>query len=364
MNQETIGKNIREARRRKEWTQAALAERLAVTESAVSQWEIGKTSPDLLMIPGICGVLGVSADWLLSVDAEKRAKEIEEIMKRVNDLDRNGRRAEPLPILEEAVLRYPENHELARWLMHATDDPERKIAIGERLLEECTEEGYRSSAMQTLIYTYKEKGNLQRAKELARQMPGLWTTSDVFLTHIAEGEEYQEQARILRFQLLNLLYEAMHYGTVYGESERYYTEDERAEVAKKCIALFELFFEDGDYAFHHGSLEEEYLDLAKWHARRGETDDALDCLGIAADHALKFVEYTESERGSYHHTSLLFRGATGGGDVGLWSEQNSASDVLEKMKKPDFDSLRETPAFREIEERLKPAAGPWHVAGT
>ena len=41
MNQETIGKNIREARRRKEWTQAALAERLAVTESAVSQWEIG-----------------------------------------------------------------------------------------------------------------------------------------------------------------------------------------------------------------------------------------------------------------------------------------------------------------------------------
>ena len=363
---ETIGKNIRDARRQKDMTQAVLAERMNVSESAISQWESGRTSPDLSLIPDLCGVLGISADWLLSVNAEQRAKEIETIMKRVDDLARNGRRSEIVPILEEAYLRYPENHTIAHALMYAIHDPDQKIAIGERLLTECTESGYRTSAMQTLIYAYRDKGNLRRAEELARQMPGLWTTSDVFLTHIAKGEKYQKQAQILRFQLLNLLYEAMHYGIVYGddETEASYSDDERAQVAEKCIALFELFFEDGDYAFHHGSLEEEYLDLAAWHARKGETEDALDCLGKAAEHAVKFIEYTESERHSYRHTSLLFRGATGGGDVGLWSEQNSASDVLDRMKKPDFDNLRETPAFREIEARLKAAAGPWHVAGT
>ena len=366
MNPETIGKNIRDARRQKEMTQAVLAERMNVSESAISQWESGRTSPDLALVPELCGVLGISADWLLSVNAEQRAKEIEAILNRVNDLDRNGRRAESLSILEEAALRYPENHELARWLMYATEDPDRKIAIGERLLAECTDVANRTGAMQQLIYSYMEKGNLHRAEELARQMPGLWTTSDVFLTHIAKGKVYEERARNLRFMLLNLLYEAMHYGIVYGddETEASYNDDERAEVAKKCIALFELFFEDGDYAFHHGSLEEEYLDLAAWHARKGEPGDALFCLEKAADHALAFIEYTESERGSYRHTSLLFRGATGGGDVGLGSEQNSASDVLDRMKRPDYDSLRETPAFREIEGRLTEAAGPWHVAGT
>lgn len=41
MNQETIGKNIRKARRGRDMTQDALAERLSVTESAVSQWESG-----------------------------------------------------------------------------------------------------------------------------------------------------------------------------------------------------------------------------------------------------------------------------------------------------------------------------------
>ena len=365
MNPETIGKNIRDARRQKEMTQAVLAERMNVSESAISQWESGKTSPDLSLIPDLCGILGISADWLLSVNAEQRVKEIEAILKRVNDLDRNGRRAESLPILEEAYLRYPENHELARWLMYATEDPDRKIAIGERLLAECTDEENRTGAMQQLIYTYKEKGNLRRAEELARQMPGLWTTSDVFLTHIAKGKVYEERARNLRFMLLNLLYEAMHYGIVYGddETEALYSADERAEVAQKCIALFGLFFEDGDYAFHHGSLEDEYLDLAKWHARCREVEDALDCLGQAADHALKFIENTESAPHSYHHTSLLFRGATGGGDVGLWSDQNSASDLLEEMKEPAFDSLRESPAFREIEAKLEAAAGPWNVAG-
>ena len=41
MNPETIGKNIRDARRQKEMTQAVLAERMNVTESVISQWESG-----------------------------------------------------------------------------------------------------------------------------------------------------------------------------------------------------------------------------------------------------------------------------------------------------------------------------------
>ncbi|MCR5682374.1 MAG: helix-turn-helix domain-containing protein [Clostridiales bacterium] len=364
MNQETIGKNIRKARRDLDMTQDALAERLAVTESAVSQWESGKTVPDLMIVPALCAVLGVTSDWLLGVDAEKRREEVGEIKKQADALGRNGKRKEELAILEEAFRQYPESTDLKYSLMYATDDPDLKITLGEQLLAESTEEAYRTGAMQQMIYSYQEKGNLDRAEELARQMPGLWTTSDVFLTHIARGKVYEERARNLRFLLLNLLYEAMHYGIVYGddETEASYSDEDRAQVAEKCIAMFKLFFENGDCAFHHGSLEGEYTDLAKWHARRGETDDAIDCLGKAADHALAFIDYVQSPLHSYRHTSLLFRGATGGGDVGLWCEQNSASNMLDRMKKPDFNNLRALPAYREIEARLAAAAGNWHVA--
>ena len=247
--------------------------------------------------------------------------------------------------------------------MYATDDPDRKIAIGERMLAECTEEEYRTPATQMMIHAYLEKGDRSRAEELAHQLPGLWTTSDVYLTHVAEGETYRSRSRDLRLSLLDILFEAIHYGTYY-KSEGLFSEDEKAEVFKKGIALLELFFEDGDYGFYHSRLRDEYCRLAAWHARRGETKEALDCLGQGADHALKFIDYVQSELSSYRHTSLLFRGAMRGGDVGVGSEQNSASDMLDRMKEPDFNSLRETPAFREIEERLKSAAGPWHVAGT
>ena len=50
MNQETIGKNIRKARRERDMTQDALAERLAVTESAVCDSFISYTTIQIMMI--------------------------------------------------------------------------------------------------------------------------------------------------------------------------------------------------------------------------------------------------------------------------------------------------------------------------
>jgi transcriptional regulator with XRE-family HTH domain len=107
MNQETIGKNIRRARRDRDMTQDALAERLAVTESAVSQWEVGKTFPDLMLIPALCTVLGVTSDWLLGVGEEKRREEIAEITRRAGALSSRGHDDEAARLLEDALRQYP-----------------------------------------------------------------------------------------------------------------------------------------------------------------------------------------------------------------------------------------------------------------
>ena len=74
MNPETIGKNIHDARRRKEMTQAVLAGRMNVTESAISQWENGRTLPDPTIIPDLCAILDVSADWLMGLSNFRKLK--------------------------------------------------------------------------------------------------------------------------------------------------------------------------------------------------------------------------------------------------------------------------------------------------
>ena len=73
-----IGKKIAELRKQRRWTQAELAERLNVTDKAVSKWEQGAGCPELYTVVDIAKIFGVSTDYLLmeaSVDAVPEIKE-------------------------------------------------------------------------------------------------------------------------------------------------------------------------------------------------------------------------------------------------------------------------------------------------
>ena len=52
--------NIRYFREKSGMEQKELARRIGVTANAVSNWETGRSRPDINLIPGICSVLGVS----------------------------------------------------------------------------------------------------------------------------------------------------------------------------------------------------------------------------------------------------------------------------------------------------------------
>ena len=72
--QESFGSKLAECRRNKNFTQEELANRLGVTPQALSKWENGLSSPDISMICAICGVLDVSADYLLGTGNGKFAE--------------------------------------------------------------------------------------------------------------------------------------------------------------------------------------------------------------------------------------------------------------------------------------------------
>ena len=66
MDQAKIGKFIAACRKQKNLTQLQLAEKLNITDRAVSKWETGKAMPDASTMLELCKVLGISVNDLLS----------------------------------------------------------------------------------------------------------------------------------------------------------------------------------------------------------------------------------------------------------------------------------------------------------
>ena len=65
MNQEKIGKFIAKCRKENGYTQALLAEKLGITNRAVSKWENGKSMPDASIMLELCELLGINVNELL-----------------------------------------------------------------------------------------------------------------------------------------------------------------------------------------------------------------------------------------------------------------------------------------------------------
>lgn len=66
MNQTEIGQFIAKCRKEKKLTQAQLAEKLNITDRAISKWETGKSMPDSSIMLELCEILGITVNELLS----------------------------------------------------------------------------------------------------------------------------------------------------------------------------------------------------------------------------------------------------------------------------------------------------------
>lgn len=71
MEQAKIGKFIAECRKNKNMTQAELAERLNITDRAISKWETGKGMPDSSIMLELCNELDITVNELLSGEVIK-----------------------------------------------------------------------------------------------------------------------------------------------------------------------------------------------------------------------------------------------------------------------------------------------------
>ncbi len=93
MNQTEIGKFIAKCRKEKKLTQAQLAEKLNITDRAVSKWETGKSMPDSSIMLELCEILGITVNELLSgeeIDMENYEKKADENLIALKRKDENN----------------------------------------------------------------------------------------------------------------------------------------------------------------------------------------------------------------------------------------------------------------------------------
>lgn len=95
MDQVKIGKFIAECRKKSNLTQMQLAEKLNITDRAVSKWENGKGMPDTSIMLDLCNELKISVNELLSGEVlemnnynEKMEQNLIEIIKQKEEADK------------------------------------------------------------------------------------------------------------------------------------------------------------------------------------------------------------------------------------------------------------------------------------
>jgi len=148
-----IGTNIYTLRKEKKITQAQLAEKLGVSEQAVSKWENNQCAPDVSLFPIIANYFGVSIDRLFGYHMNSYEEEVKAIMESIEiELqsidDRIGIMGtyKEIEILTKGLEKYPNSPDLKISLAFSLsmvnriseDENERKQAV-EKAIKLCTE---------------------------------------------------------------------------------------------------------------------------------------------------------------------------------------------------------------------------------
>ena len=103
MNQIKIGKFIAECKKNSNLTQMQLAEKLNITDRAISKWENGKAMPDSSIMLDLCKELKISVNELLSgemIDMKNYNKIAEENLFKLNESNEKKKKI----ILKSAIV--------------------------------------------------------------------------------------------------------------------------------------------------------------------------------------------------------------------------------------------------------------------
>lgn len=347
----SIGTTIKKLRRDRNITQEQLAELLGVSTNAVSQWECGKTAPDISHLPVLANVFEVSADVLLEIDIAKSKKqsEIKEFTTKYAELHSQGKTEERLKLSRAMQKKYPNDETVRYYLMRVlqngyTDESfDEIVMLGEQLMESTNME-YRTGAIRGLCFTHLHKGDRTKALQYADMMP----PAEDLHVHVLEGNELVEHCQNYFWKVCDQMYLYMKY--LIDCKDAGYTHEEKHTLLKSLYDMFHMIFTNDDFGFYNNRLAKISFFMALESGKVGDLERAIDELEKTVMYCEKFKNFTEIAHSSLLVDKIKFSIK----DISKSSDETLGHAYLRYLKNNDnvFALLKDDYRYMSIKERL------------
>lgn len=347
-----LNETLRPLRHRAGLTQSALAEKLSVSDGAVSRWETAEAYPDVTLLPRLAAILHVSVDALLGVDSQRRQSAIDEALADSSAAREQGQPQQAVSVLRAALTAWPDEPELmvalARALMALHTD-----AAAHEALALCRSADGRParlstqySCKQVMALALHRLGRSEQAAQLVSdEIPSFWVCRELLYPRVAPPDKAQSQRQF------NLLWLADHLCLTLRDMARAASDPHvTLLLMEKAVRIYREA--SGDNAgLYEERICQAWLQAAQAHAELGQTSQALTALCRAADAADAYAahdgRYAAAWLPSAHDRAASPKDA-----------QALRAHLLQEMASPRFTALQGADDFASLQNRLSSSDGP------
>ena len=353
-----LAENLKKLRKQVGITQEELANALAVSPQAVSRWESETTCPDISLLPTIANFFNVTLDDLLGMDKIKDESDVQAILDEYKSNTSKGLIAENIKLLRTAIKRYPNNFDLQQKLAHelsweqTTKEQEQKnkeeaLTICKRILEKCPDPHIQSSVKTQICYLYSDLGKQEDAVKMAETLPSIWETSTAVLCPLYEGEKQTEHCQNTVAACADMLYWAMYQLADLNYKNKSISTADRIAVMQRCLLLFELIFDKGDYLEFEERIAKIHRYIADMEMLEGKHFSAIEHLEKAAEHAIAYDTLPDHPV----HTSYLVKSVTT--SVSKNYSLSECKELYDKLRRNRYDPIRNDERFGAILDEIR-----------
>ena len=350
---------LRTLRQKKNITQETLAQHLGITSQSVGKWERGEGYPDITLLPAIAAYFDVTIDDLLDVGAARKEEKYWAYVAEAAVYEHEGLVEEIIGVWERAYHEFPNDCRIMNNLMcsiHSRGnyptpdaDAERIYLLGEKILENSTDQEIRDSAIYILCWVHSSRREKEEALKYAEMGGSLLTTREDLRSVVLEGEEGIEACQSYLMELLRTAgYTAIEMITKDGV-----TTEETVAAYQLGIDLFKLLHPDGCLIGHAWSMAMAYSGIASAYAKVQDAEKTLEALEQCVAWSVRDTEYKSNGEPIRYQTPLVNRLTFDPRDSSKNYTGNTCDCFLEHFSWVCYDFLREDARFLALQNRMR-----------
>lgn len=362
-----ISENIKRLRRQKDITQETLAERMHVSAAAVSKWERGEALPDISMVIPLASYFGVSTDEILGLQTAKNEERIQGYLDEYHRLGAIGKVYERFNLMVNAYNEYPNDWRIVEeYMWQLNYDPnctgpcgngvhkKELYSLCHRVLDECTLDNVRYSALSILGGLYTIDSLTEKAIETAKRFPDSYLTRGEELENCygCGSAEWYTQLRENIWDIMHRLQVKIRNAALYSDAD---SPAGQIRHLKKAVGVIDLIFEDGDYGFCHYDLSQLFIWIANRYVLLEDYGSAFEFYEKGFAHAKAYDELPETST----HTSFLVRGYIQDmTNINSSTEMNAVSCTISELQTYGvYKKVKDMPQMIELLEKYEPYMG-------